>query len=63
VTPGDDIAEFRVSGFAFKVRGIPRRVTYSIESMGTVETVVLLQASEILDPQCPDAHYAEVLRG
>jgi UDP-2-acetamido-2,6-beta-L-arabino-hexul-4-ose reductase len=60
---GDEVTEHRVSGTDFKVVDIPPGMTHSIENVGTTEMIVLFWASEILDPQRPDAHYAEVLRG
>jgi len=38
-------------------------MTHSIENAGTTDLIVLFWASEILDPQRPDAHYVEVSRG
>ena len=60
---GDEVTEHRVSGRDFKVVDIPPGMTHSIENVGTVEMIVLFWASEILDPQRPDTHSAEVLRG
>ena len=59
---GDEVTEHRVSGKDFKVVDIPPGVTHSIENVGTVEMIVLFWASEILDPEHPDTHAAEVLR-
>jgi len=60
---GDEVTEHRVSGRDFKVVDIPPGMTHSIENVGSTEMIVLFWASEILDPQRPDAHYIEVLRG
>lgn len=60
---GDEITEHRVSGRDFTVVDIPPGTTHSIENVGSVELIVLFWASEILDPQRPDTHYDEVLRG
>ena len=60
---GDTVTEHRVSGMDFKVVDIPPGTTHSIENVGSVEMIVLFWASEILDPQRPDTHPAEVLRG
>jgi UDP-2-acetamido-2,6-beta-L-arabino-hexul-4-ose reductase len=60
---GDEVIEHRVSGTDFKVVDIPPGMTHSIENVGSVEMIVLFWASEILDPQRPDTHPAEVLRG
>ena len=60
---GESVTEHRVSGTDFKVVDIPPGVTHSIENVGSVEMIVLFWASEILDPQRPDTHGAEVLRG
>lgn len=60
---GSQVAEHRVSGRDFKVVDIPPGMTHSIENVGTTEMVVLFWASEILDPQNPDTHSSEVLRG
>ena len=60
---GEAITEHRVSGADFKVVDIPPGMTHSIENVGSVEMIVLFWASEILDPQRPDTHAAEVLRG
>lgn len=60
---GDEVTEHRVSGTDFKVVDIPPGMTHSIENVGSAEMIVLFWASEILDPQRPDAHYIEVLRG
>jgi UDP-2-acetamido-2,6-beta-L-arabino-hexul-4-ose reductase len=60
---GDVVTEHRVSGTDFKVVDIPPGMTHSIENVGSAEMIVLFWASEILDPQRPDAHYIEVLRG
>jgi len=59
----DAVTEHRVSGMDFKVVDIPPGTTHSIENVGSVEMIVLFWASEILDPQRPDTHPAEVLRG
>jgi UDP-2-acetamido-2,6-beta-L-arabino-hexul-4-ose reductase len=59
----DTVTEHRVSGIDFKVVDIPPGTTHSIENVGSVEMIVLFWASEILDPQRPDTHPAEVLRG
>ena len=59
----DSVTEHRVSGIDFKVVDIPPGTTHSIENVGSVEMIVLFRASEILDPQHPDTHPAEVLRG
>jgi UDP-2-acetamido-2,6-beta-L-arabino-hexul-4-ose reductase len=60
---GDEVTEHRVSGTDFKVVDIPPGMTHSIQNVGSAELIVLFWASEILDPQRPDAHYLEVLRG
>jgi UDP-2-acetamido-2,6-beta-L-arabino-hexul-4-ose reductase len=60
---GDEVTEYRVSGREFKVVDIPPGMTHSIENAGTTDLIVLFWASEILDPQRPDAHYVEVSRG
>jgi UDP-2-acetamido-2,6-beta-L-arabino-hexul-4-ose reductase len=60
---GAEVTEHRVSGTDFKVVDIPPGMTHSIENVGSVEMIVLFWASEILDPQRPDTHPAEVLRG
>jgi len=59
----ETVTEHRVSGIDFKVVDIPPGTTHSIENVGSVEMIVLFWASEILDPQRPDTHPAEVLRG
>jgi UDP-2-acetamido-2,6-beta-L-arabino-hexul-4-ose reductase len=59
----ETVTEHRVSGTDFKVVDIPPGMTHSIENVGSVEMIVLFWASEILDPQRPDTHAAEVLRG
>ena len=59
----ETVTEHRVSGTDFKVVDIPPGTTHSIENVGSVEMIVLFWASEILDPQRPDTHPAEVLRG
>ena len=60
---GDEVTQHRVSGREFKVVDIPAGMTHSIENVGATELIVLFWASEILDPQRPDAHYVEVIRG
>lgn len=60
---GDEVTEHRVLGTDFKVVDIPPGMTHSIENVGSSEMIVLFWASEILDPQRPDAHNLEVLRG
>ena len=60
---GDEVTEHRVSGTDFRVVDIPPGVTHSIENVGSTEMIVLFWASEILEPQRPDTHYVEVLRG
>jgi len=60
---GDEVTEHRVSGTDFKVVDIPPGMTHSIENVGRTDMIVLFWASEILDPQRPDAHILEVLRG
>lgn len=60
---GETVIEHRVSGTDFKVVDIPPGMTHSIENVGSVEMIVLFWASEILDPQRPDTHFVEVLRG
>ena len=40
---------------------IPPGMTHHIENVGRTEMIVLFWASEILDPQRPDAHYVEVV--
>jgi UDP-2-acetamido-2,6-beta-L-arabino-hexul-4-ose reductase len=60
---GDAVTEHRVSGIDFKVVDIPPGTTHSIENVGSAEMIVLFWASEILDPQRPDTHADEVLRG
>ncbi len=60
---GDEVTEHHVSGTDFQVVDIPPGMTHSIENVGSVEMIVLFWASEILDPQNPDTHRAEVLRG
>jgi UDP-2-acetamido-2,6-beta-L-arabino-hexul-4-ose reductase len=60
---GDEVTEHRLSGTDFKVVDIPPGMTHSIENVGSTEMIVLFWASEILDPQRPDAHNLEVLRG
>ena len=60
---GDEVTEHRVSGTDFKVVDIPPGMTHSIENVGSTEMIVLFWASEILDPQRPDTHSSEVLRG
>ena len=59
----DEVTEHRVSGRDFKVVDIPPGMTHSIENVGSGEMIVLFWASEIFDPQRPDTHYDEVLRG
>ena len=60
---GGEVTEHRVSGTDFTVVDIPPGVTHSIENVGTTEMIVLFWASEILDPQHPDAHPLDVGRG
>ena len=60
---GGEMAECRVSGTDFKVVDIPPGMTHSIENVGSTEMVVLFWASEVLDPERPDTHHLEVLRG
>jgi UDP-2-acetamido-2,6-beta-L-arabino-hexul-4-ose reductase len=60
---GDEVTEHRVSGTDFRVVDIPPGMTHSIENVGNAEMIVLFWASEVLDPQCPDTHCLEVLRG
>jgi UDP-2-acetamido-2,6-beta-L-arabino-hexul-4-ose reductase len=60
---GNEVSEHRVSGTDFKVVDIPPGMTHSIENVGKTEMIVLFWASEILDPQYPDTHFLEVLRG
>lgn len=60
---GDEVTEHRVSGTDFKVVDIPPGMTHSIENVGSTEMIVLFWASEILDPQRPDTHDMEVMRG
>jgi len=58
---GDEVTEHRVAGTDFKVVDIPPGMTHNIENVGHTEMIVLFWASEILDPQRPDAHYVEVV--
>lgn len=60
---GHEVTEHRVSGRDFRVVDIPPGMTHSIENVGAAEMIVLFWASEIFDPQHPDTHAAEVLRG
>ena len=59
----DEVTEHRVSGTDMKVVDIPPGVTHSIENVGATEMIVLFWASEVFDPDRPDTHFVEVLRG
>ena len=58
-----EVTEYIVSGTDFTIVDIPPGMTHSIENVGSTEMIVLFWASEILDTQYPDTHYAEVLCG
>lgn len=59
----EEVTEHRVSGTEFKVVDIPPGMTHSIENVGSTEMIVVFWASEIYDPERPDAYYIDVLRG
>jgi UDP-2-acetamido-2,6-beta-L-arabino-hexul-4-ose reductase len=60
---GSEIAEYCVSGRAFKVVDIPPGVTHSIENIGTTELITLFWASEPFDPERPDTFFESVEQG
>ena len=52
---GGDVIEYPVSGCEFRVVDIPPGYTHSIENIGQNDLIVLFWASEIFDPDIPDA--------
>jgi UDP-2-acetamido-2,6-beta-L-arabino-hexul-4-ose reductase len=58
---GREIIEHKVTGRDFRVVDIPPGYAHSIENVGAGEMVVLFWASEIFDPQRPDAYLRNVL--
>jgi UDP-2-acetamido-2,6-beta-L-arabino-hexul-4-ose reductase len=58
---GGDVIQYRVSGAQFTVVDIPPGYAHSIENVGTTELVTLFWASDIFDPQRPDAYGQNVL--
>lgn len=58
----NEIIEYLVSGYEFRVVDIPPGYTHSIENVGETDLFVLFWANEVFDPQQPDAIYEKVTR-
>jgi UDP-2-acetamido-2,6-beta-L-arabino-hexul-4-ose reductase len=56
----NNIIEYPVSGYEFRVVDIPPGYTHSIENVGENDLFVLFWANEVFDPQQPDAIYESV---
>jgi UDP-2-acetamido-2,6-beta-L-arabino-hexul-4-ose reductase len=52
---GGDVIKYPVSGHEFRVVDIPPGYTHSIENIGQNDLIVLFWASEMFDPNVPDA--------
>lgn len=58
----EEVKEYPVQGWEYRIIDIPPGYTHSIENVGQEDLVTLFWASEIFDPQRPDTFFEPVIK-